>query len=50
MDQRVLEVQQWLNYHYLQYPSYKTVVGEDGIDEDGVTGGNTFKALICRLS
>lgn len=49
MDQRVLEVQQWLNYHYLQYSSYKTVVGENGIDEDGVTGGNTFKALICAL-
>lgn len=49
MDERVLEVQQWVNANYLKYSAYKNVVGSSGLSETGTTGSKTFEALICAL-
>lgn len=49
MDQRVQDVQTWLNENYMQYSEYTDVVGSEGLDPSGVTGTKTFAALICAL-
>jgi peptidoglycan hydrolase-like protein with peptidoglycan-binding domain/regulator of RNase E activity RraB len=43
MDQKVLEAQQWYN------TTYKGTTGYVAIDEDGITGAGTFKALVRAL-
>lgn len=43
MDLKVLQVQQWLNFKYSMKPNFIKVT------EDGVTGGETVKALIRAL-
>ena len=43
MDSRVLQTQEWLNETYGQ------VAGFPAVDEDGITGHATFKALIYAL-
>lgn len=43
MDSRVLQTQEWLN------KTYGDVAGFPVVDEDGITGQATFKALIYAL-
>lgn len=43
MDLKVLEVQQWYNTTYQNTPGYVE------IDEDGITGAGTCRALIRAL-
>lgn len=43
MDERVLQTQEWLN------KTYGKVTDFPAVDEDGITGRSTFKALIYAL-
>ena len=43
MDSRVLQTQKWLN------TTYGKINGFPSVDEDGITGNSTFRALIYAL-